>query len=626
MNRWTKTNWRILYGSVFALCCIVLILTSLSRQQTQTPNPQSPLPITTPLPTPKDSTASANKLFDKIQQDKFHSIRISENDQYWDYEPGQQIWFSHRDAAITFSLNIPKTTTSTMEQFETIRRNIAVTTTRGEPVSFTAAIGSGDQHIIISLKGAPTTDLAISFFSPSHNESKQINVYYMKPITYTITSSTIPLIDQAFNWSSEHITMPRPIQIGEKYMINFSFSEELDRTSVNEHYQRSLPGAQWSISWIDNRSFDLTLQYEEAIKNKFVTLDATSIRTARGFQMKSEKHILLEPTTLAKYIWYDPVTRTQNHPFTADNLYSSIVPSSKNNGLLLAAFHVETEMRAEMIYELVNRKGNVLQTFLYQFDSELLNPKWNSQSEEIISIRRGSKFTELQRFDTTTLQFDSIWTVPKANGRIIGFDIDAQAGTLAIIWGIMNDKNIIHMQLEVLDGFNGKTIKHYDNLGSNTCYEGSCITDVQWLEGKKIIYPSDSGLQILDIATGQTRILHKSPSGKKLTQKIVQYAGHTWNVLVQADKGNEQWTWTSMDQEISFQTSMGISPETRLSGPYMTGAVALFYVEGKGWYRIDPKAKNARLLSTEESPTINPNFIVGEQEGKWLISTQRQPK
>ncbi|MCR8644121.1 hypothetical protein NV379_15820 [Paenibacillus sp. N1-5-1-14] len=626
MNRSSKTNWRTVYGAIFAICCIVLILTSLSRQQSQTKNAEPPFPNMTPKPATKENSESASKLFDKIQQDKFHSIRINENNQYWDYEPGQQIWYSHRDATVTFSLNIPKSTTSTLEQFETIRRNIAVTTTRGEPVSFTATIDPGDQHIVISLKGAPTTDIAISFFSPSHNESKQITIYYMKPITYTIASPTVPLVEQAFAWSRENLTLPRQIQIGEKHTFHFNFSEELDRTSVNEHFQRSLTGAQWSLSWIDNRSFDLTLQYEEPSKTNFVTLGATSIRTARGFQLKSENYVLIEPTTSLKFAWYDPITRSQTGAFTASNNYNLITPSSKNNGNMLAAFDVETDMRAEKIYEIINRKGNVLQTFLYKSNQELRSPKWDSQKEDLLAF--DSKLTELKLYDTTKQQFDTIWTVPKEHSQIVSFDIDPLTGAIAIIWGQLNDKNTIHMQMDLLDGVDGKIVKKFDNMGSFTCYEGPCYSYSQWLEGKKLVYHADTGLWLLDIATGQIRSLDKQLNDKNSNsyQKVVTFSGHTWHVLIQSNKGNEYWIWTSPDQEITFQTSIGITPETKIGGLYMTSNIPLFYIEGKGWYRIDPKTKSARPLPADEAPAITPNMIVGEQDGKWLISLPRAAK
>lgn len=627
MKRWGEQHRNIIIVCVLFLSLIALMIVTLKQNKSEdhlpasqpaTPSPNAATPNVSVTPS---NESADSELFQLVQDNKYKYFRVSEGNQYWDYEPGESIWFSQGDAQFMLSLDIPNPSRLSSQQLEMLRNNIAITTTAGEPVSFTVMEGSIEQQLVISLKGTPNSDLTLSFYSQDQAETKEVKIYYMKPFEYKLTSEKLPLLDKAFKVSKERMELPLPVSVNLPYTITFEFTDEVDRDSVNKHFKQTLTEANWSVDWVDNRTFKLTLSFDHQPSTPMIRLSASGIRNARGVELKSLNYVSLEPTRIQGYAIYDLATNTQSPLLTTNNLYETIMPSP-NDMWLLTSTAIHTPRRTEYLYELLDRKGNVIQTFDH---NELVMPMWSATGDRIVYVNGKSGNRELVQYNNENDTNELIWQVPDSSSQIIAFDIEPKQGNIAIAWGKFNSTNTMDIQLETLSGINNQTSKRFANIGKVSCYEASCSFQLKWMNENTLLYHINEDSMILIPESGQSRALNNATNQTKRPTIIetIQYRGKTWSISMSEENGNEYWIWSDGEQDISFTTSINMAEQSGImKGPYPFGLTALLFAEGKGWYRIDPGAKTARL--TNEVPDWwNPELIIGQYKEKLIIGLDK---
>jgi len=615
--------------SMLTLCMLALIIAGLhqrsaasipaSEQSSHSPSPSGKPSPSAPARTQAQS-AGADDLFQLINHEQYRYFRVSEQNQHWDYKPGQSIWYSRVDATFILSLNVPGSPAVSARQIDLLRSNIAVTTMSGEPVSFTASEGSGDQQLVISLKGSNASDLTITFFSADQSQSKPLNVYYMKPFDYKITAERLPYSDRAFALSAQSVEMPLPVRIGGENELVFQFTDEVDRASVDELFAKTLKDAAWKIEWIDNRTFKLTAAFGSPGKDGLVYLTADGIRNARGVDLKTNRGLWLMPNALQNYVLYDPTNGKQSVLAMPDRPYrsASVAPDEE---WTLAGIGVKMPLAEETMYELLDRKGKVAHTLQA---GEAFSPEWMPGGSGIVYIDGKSGKRALSLLSLDNFEKEAVWQVPNAKGRIVAFDVDPATGRIAIAWGLFNEEQdgLMDIQVEVLKGLKDATPLTFHNVGAFRCMDGPCLSSIDFMNDGYLVVGDDSGFTALEISTGKTRQIAVQPANaKRSAQTVLPYRSRTWNVHMTESGGKEKWSWSDGEQDIVFTTSIGIPDNAAvIRGPYGSGQTALFYVEQKGWFRIDPVAKTAKPAN-DVPVSLNPIWVVGTHKSKLIAGT-----
>lgn len=623
MKRWGTQyrNFIILCFLVISLAALIFVTLQQNRSNYAFPSSaiQSPAPISHATATPIHNEASEIDLFQLVQDDKYHYFRVNENNQFWDYKPGQPIWYSQGDARFMLALDVAYPDRLTSKQLEMLRNNVALTTTTGEPVSFSIMEGNNEQQLIISLKGTPNSDLTLTFYSADQSQTKPLTIYYMKTFDYKIIAEHIPLIEKAFAFSKENMELPLSISTKTDHTFTFQFTDEIDRASVDEHFKKLLAEAIWSVDWIDNRTFNLKLKYENKPENPLVRLSASGIRNARGVELKSLNYVLLELTNIKGYGLYDLSSNTQLTWLETSNKYDSLA-LSPNDKWLLATTVLKTPTQTQYLYEILDMKGTALKQFDY---NALYLPRWLTTDDQIISINARSGNRELVLYDPIKDSNELIWQVPDPNSQILTYAIEPKQNAIAIAWGKPNSLDVIDLQIDVLKGLQDSSPKRYMNLGKVVCNKKPCLYPLQWVNENHLVFKTNEGNLMLNHKLEQARVLAKPLVQSKFSLlEVVPYRSKNWAVSMHEENGIEQWIWSDGEQDITFTTQLDIPDNVKLlQGPYGVGSAVYFYVEGKGWFQLDPGAKTARLTN-DVLESLNPGLIIGQHKEKLIIGIE----
>lgn len=627
MKRWIRHQRNVLYISVLLLSVVALLFTTLGHMGQTDKQPQDASavhpPVTLDFPSPGVSTQapvqepSGFELFQQIQQEKFKYIRVLENHQHWDYKPGQPIWYSRGDATLILSIDALQLGGITPSQLETLHNNIALTTTAGEPVSFSVSKGKSDEQIMISLQGTPASDLSLSFYSPDLSQSKTFRIYYMKTFDYKITSESVRFVDKSFALNTDRYQMPVSILIGKPHEFTFHFTDEVDRKSAEELFQHSLQETTWSIEWIDNRTMKLLLTVEQKPEHKYLHLSAGGMRNARGVELKTLHYVLLEPTDVNGYTLYDPVSGTQTKLLDTSVKYNIISPSPDMNWLL-AAVPIQGSSRTELMYELLDQHGNAIARFDY---NEMYSPQWLPGGNSFLYIEGNADHRELVQYDAESYTREVIWQVPASNSRILAYDIDPRNGALAIAWGKYNQESeLFDIQIETFTGIKDNSPKRHVNAGKLNCMEVPCLMEFNWFNDQ-ILFADLEGYKILDRNAEQPTALIKLSSKADFgTIAVAELQAKKWLVAMRETEGKQEWIWNDGEQEIPFTTRFDLGEKgVNLKGPYNAGSTALFYTEDIGWFEINPAAKTA--MEVQDMPeALLPELIINQVKDKLVVS------
>ncbi|TCZ75125.1 hypothetical protein E0485_18420 [Paenibacillus albiflavus] len=622
-------RWSMHYRNFIIICVLIvsfaaLILVALGPHHLPDKLPVqaavTPSPTNQTVATPPTNNDTADiDLFKLVQEDKYLYFRVNENNQVWDYKPGQPIWYSQTDARFMLAIDVPYPNRITPKQLEILRNNIAITTTTGEPVSFTIMEGDSEQQLIISLKGTPNSDLTLTFFSADQSQIKPFIIYYMKPFDYKIISDRIPLLDKAFVFSKENIVLPLSVQTHASHVLLFQFTDEVDRASVDEHFKAILTNVNWSVDWVDNRTFNLVLNFDHKLEESYLKLSASGIRNARGVELKSTNYIVIEPTDTKGYGSYDLSTNTIAAWFNTNRQYDEIMPSSNDNWLL-ASTVLKKAAQSQHLYEILDEQGNVVKQF--DFNS-LVSPHWLNDEAGLLYINGRANSRELVLYDLDTDSTKLIWQTPDASSQILGFAIEPKSGVIAVAWGKSNSLEIYELHMEILRNIRDSSPKRYPIIGKLACNDTPCSYPLEWLNDNYLIYPTNDGRQILNIKLEQSRLFAKTLVQTKYSLfGIIPYRSKNWAVAMSKEKDHQQWIWSDGEQDITFTTELVIpDQEQLLKGLYGNGSTALFYVHNMGWYKIDPSARTTQLTNDVIS-SLQPELIIGQHKGKLIIGLE----
>jgi len=624
MNRWSMHYRNFIIICVLIVSFAALILVALEPDHLPEKLPVhaavTPSPTNQTLTTPPTSNETADiDLFKLVQEDKYLYFRVNENNQVWDYKPGQPIWYSQTDARFILAIDVPYPNRITPKQLEILRNNIAITTTAGEPVSFTIMEGNMEQQLIISLKGTPSSDLTLTFFSADQSQIKPFIIYYMKPFDYKIISEHIPLLDKAFVFSKENIVLPLSVSTHASHIFMFQFTDEVDRASVDEHFKSILADVNGSVDWVDNRTFNLVLNFDHKLEEPYIKLSASGIRNARGVELKSTNYIVIEPTDIKGYGSYDLTTNTIAAWFNTNRKYESILTSSDDKWLL-ASTVLKKNAQLQHLYEVLDKQGNVIKQF--EFNS-LVSPHWLHDETGLMYMNGRASNRELVLYDLVKDSTELIWQTPDSSSQILGFEIEPKQGAIAIAWGKTNGLEIYELHMDILKSKRDPSPKRYLNMGKLTCHETPCTYPLEWLSDNYLIYPTNEGRQMLSIKLEQSRLFAKTLEQTKYSLfGIIPYRSKNWAVTMSEEKDHQQWVWSDGEQDITFTTDLKIPDHKQLlSELYGSGSAAWFYVHNMGWYMIDPAARTTQLTNDVIS-SLQPELIIGQQKGKLIIGLE----
>jgi hypothetical protein len=194
--------------------------------------------------------------------------------------------------------------------------------------------------------------------SPQETES-----HSREPFSYEISSADDPMAVHAHQMSLNEVRIPVIVLPGSKYNLQITFSEAVDRQSVDSKLLQSLSGLNWNTVWHDDQRLELAIQipkdftFSEGIDFYHKSIDLKGIRTKHGNEPEIHTSFPLDIAKPATYARLNVKTSEQEELFTA--IPYRKLKLSPDGKIALAGNYAENHHASVLFYSLIDEKGRV---------------------------------------------------------------------------------------------------------------------------------------------------------------------------------------------------------------------------------------------------------------------------
>ncbi|TBL69318.1 hypothetical protein [Paenibacillus thalictri] len=548
-------------------------------------------------------------LFPYIQEGNLHYIRVAGSNAYWDYSASDRLFYDDPNAAVIFSLDIPEEAKGSIEDsaLEALQAGVSVTTERGEAVPFSVSGQNRTYGLVlgVQLQNAPSETLIISFTS-REGQHRLFTLHYTKTFAYTISSQQDENVRRAFDQYPGGIGIIRGYVVGKPYTFQIEFNMEVDKSSVDEVLRQVFPAeiGSWSLSWNSDTSCELTFQLDGGAAGKYVMVHMSGAKGVSGNVLKDSHAVAILAIKPTRIETYDFATHEHELLFDTE-AYMETAELSPSGRWLLASERVENPMSSELTFKVLDRQGAVVKSAQF---GEMAYPVWLADGDTVLYMKGEWARTEVWSFNAATGENRLFWKVLEEmdGGRLAALAADPHSGAIAIAAGQHDDEGLFTYDLHVFPSMDADMPHVYEKVGQYFCYEGPCLTWVNFIDEGKLSYSSIkrpdgerstiNNTYVLDLATGSEQLLDQADPLGQENGSLVIYRGLIQDMfvrIVQRPDGQEVWSVTRVGGEADSSEPYTFETNEQLLA---AGPIRLFaqppdklalYAGSSGWHTID---------------------------------------
>lgn len=475
------------------------------------------------------------------------------------YAPGSTIFFSEESVECDIQLNFEKglnTTTDDLqlleEKYISVEKENELLKQSNERFDYIDLFASSQHPNLIRLRVRPSNQsLKIIFKTNTAREPTAFYFEYAEPLTYTIS--------RPFEADGKiHATGVRHyLQTGESHIYNITFSQAVDKVSVERIVDNQLEGIDKHIQWLSDRSLSLVLRLEkkDLMQNyEEYYLNLTGVKTQKGL-INSNWHenqiVRFQPTNMKHYYTNNLLNGSEQPLFNSLISYSSLDISP--NGKWILAEELSSRQSVFVTnYSLLDCDGKRFK------ELQMKSPIWLPDGNSLLYADQNS----ILRYEIPTGDKYVIWSDP-GDTAIMSFDYDRASGRMLVAAGHSDQKGGVPIDLYLFDSVNdGNPLLLKEALYNqdDIAWSGLHYSLPIYFIGGELLYlesnlPSDEQNQkvrsIMDWKSGKSRNLDKKGELYPANEgKMLHGENSKWNVYdVESGKetplnfsvSNEEW-------------------------------------------------------------------------------------
>ncbi|WP_156043298.1 hypothetical protein [Paenibacillus sp. UNC451MF] len=442
---------------------------------------------------------------------------------------------------------------------------------------------------------------------------------FTEELTYSIESEQDSRLSEAFRLSYPNgITMPKRILVNNPYRLKIIFSEEVDRSSVEELLGKQLQNAEWSMEWEDGKTIQLVLNFPEsaAAEDNYTILHLSGVQSLKGHVLKGDEHVVLQAVQSVEVkAWNSLNEETSTLYLGKDD--TQTLSFSPDRQWLLRGERVENPIAAEEIYELMNREGHVIHSFPY---GQIGYPQWLNDGQSLIYMKDTWKRQEVWLYNALTGEDQLFWMLPKSDElnyqRIAGIAVDPSTGQIGIAAAYLRDDERFSLDLLLFDSAEyTEPTAAYTGISRYRCLEGPCSAWIEFIGKGQLYYTTVESeawsalpeVYILDTSTGERKRMDRLETAQWGESRVV-ISDRDHGVYVRMT-GREEGKETIVVYDSRSGERHEIESAVELLAHSLEGfhlqedGRIVFYAKGLTWFVIDLHKQTIEPYQGETLPT-----------------------
>lgn len=396
---------------------------------------------------------------------------------------------------------------------------------------------SADHPNLINFRISPSQHpLKIIFKTNKDQEPTAFNFEYAEPVTYTISR---PFEADGKIYAKG---VRQYLQTGVSHTYNITFSQGMDKDSVEHMLDEQLRGINKRIMWLSDQSLTLTLQPENKdlmVGYEEYRLNLSGVKTKKRFvnnDWQGNQTVRIQPATVKRFYRYHLLKGPKQPLFSSLIAYSS-VDVSPNGKWILAEELSDRQSVLIANYSLLDLSGKRLKEL-----PEVHDPVWLPDGNSLLFTDHHS----VMRYDIPTGEKRVIWAADSQEPAIMSFEYNRVTGRLLAAAGYTDGNGSVRVDLYLLDSVKDDKPRQIKNVLHNqdeAAWHGLHYSLPAHFIGDGLIYlesslPSDDQRgeyqkvrSIMDWKSGKIRKLYKQGEFYPLNEgKMLHEENGKWSV------------------------------------------------------------------------------------------------